>query len=536
MKIKFKELTPQQKEYIRSIYILDITHSEKMDILSTKFGISPRTVRSWWKKLDLQKVDTKLPSQLKDARNREISSDADIILVTSCQNKTQINEDMLHNMKSYANYIEREFDKSVEIVIIPSRYRNPTSLVEANSTKEKAEQWWVDEVQPYLYYNKLYFGDTLIAADARINPTASNPLNGYEALASENHLLLPHPRIHTKTLPRFKGGALRLMTTTGFLSRKNYSDSKSGNLGYIHHSYGFIVVEKDSDTNECLPPRAVKVKDDGSFTDINKEVSGETVSKIDSVPAFVLGDIHHREIDTNFMAVTADLLKDINPDQVIMHDLLDASSFNHHEKDDLYIKKQKIKQGKHLIGDEINEAIQFADHFQKHFDTKVVVVQSNHDDFIEHLINRSDWKKDLHNSESFLELALIQQRQDLEPHGNIFGYLVNNSGNENVVYVKNSSSVNVMGYEVGQHGDYGANGARGNINSFARLNTKMIHGHSHSPQAKNGVTCVGVSCKLWQYYNSNGMSSWANAHSIIHPNGKNQLLIYNDSYELSQII
>ena len=175
-----------------------------MDILSTKFGISPRTVRSWWKKLDLQKVDTKLPSQLKDARNREISSDADIILVTSCQNKTQINEDMLHNMKSYANYIEREFDKSVEIVIIPSRYRNPTSLVEANSTKEKAEQWWVDEVQPYLYYNKLYFGDTLIAADARINPTASNPLNGYEALASENHLLLPHPRIHTKTLPRFK--------------------------------------------------------------------------------------------------------------------------------------------------------------------------------------------------------------------------------------------------------------------------------------------------------------------------------------------
>jgi hypothetical protein len=57
----------------------------------------------------------------------------------------------------------------------------------------------------------------------------------------------------------------------------------------------------------------------------------------------------------------------------------------------------------------------------------------------------------------------------------------------------------------------------------------MIHGHVHSPELCDGVTAVGASCNLWQYYNSKGLSSWAYADAIIHNCGKSQLIVFDDN-------
>ena len=510
-----------------------MTHDEKIEILVRRFGVTGRTIRDWWKKLHLKKRDDSLPIQLREARNKTLPSDTDIVLVTSCQNKTAINKPMLDEMKAYAKHIAKKFNKKVEIVIIPARYRNPTSLIEGK--KHAVESWWDTDVDEYLYYNRIKFSDTLIYCDARINPTASNPLNGYQALTSENNLVLGHPRIHTETLPRFKGAKLRVMTTTGYISRKNYSDSKAGMIGEIHHSYGFVVIEKGED-GFCLPPRAVKCTLEGSFIDINKEVKGGKVTKVKEIDSLVLGDIHHRELNNDFLNESLKITDKMKVGSVMIHDCLDASSFNHHEKDDLFIRKLKIKQGVHLIKEEIDESLSFLEDLSTRTNSKIKVVQSNHDDFLDKLINKGDWKKDLHNSEAHLEYALIQQKEDLIKHGNIYGFLVNTTTSESIVYIKNQESYNSMGYEVGHHGDHGANGSRGSINQFKRLNMKMIHAHQHSPKAKDGVTCVGVSCNIWQYYNSNGLSSWAYAHSPVFKNGKNQLWIFTDDYRLSTIL
>lgn len=533
MKVAYKDLTDENIEYISSIYRLEITHNEKIDILTRRFGVKPRTMRSWWEKLSLQKKDSSLTKQLTAARERVLPTNTDIVLVSACQNKTVVNEAMLENMEAYADYIRSTYKKNVSIVIIPARYRNPTSLIEAK--KKKAQNWWDGIVDKYLYYSIVNLGDTVIRADARINPTASSPLNGYQSLSAENNVVLGHPRIHTETLSRFKNAKLRVMTTTGFISRKNYSDSKAGLIGDIHHSYGFVVIEKDKD-GLCLPPRAVKCKSDGSFIDINKEVIDGKVSKIKSIETFVLGDIHHRELNKDFLDASLDIIKDIEVENTIVHDCLDASSFNHHEKDDLFIRKLKIKQGLHLIKEEIDESLTFLEDLRERTDSQIKVVQSNHDDFLDRLINKSDWRNDLHNSEAHLEYAMIQQREDLITHGNIYGFLVNTETSKDVEYLRNQDSFNSMGYECGHHGDHGTNGSRGSINQFKKLNMKMVHGHQHSPKMKDGVTCVGVSCNIWQYYNSNGLSSWAYAHSPIFKNGKNQLWIFTDDYRLSTIL
>lgn len=335
MSKQFKNLTEEDKEYLSFIYFQEMTHNEKITILSNKFGVVGRTIRKWWVKLDLKELPSKLPLQLKEAQKREIPIDTDIILFTAAQNKTIPNISFLENLKSYKEYLQTTFNKKVEIVISGSRYRNPTSLIESDKTK--TDMWWEDSLVPFLYYGKYLFGDTLISTDTRIRPTAKEPLTGYEVLAKDNHLVLPHSKIHFKPLPRFKNHPLRVMTTTGFITRKNYSESKAGETANEHHSYGFVIVEKKED-GTCHIPRNVKVKDDGSFIDIIYKVENDKVSTIDKSSGFVWGDIHADEIKQEVFDYTLNNLYPIlKPKKTVLHDVLNGSSVNPHEKDDFFV-------------------------------------------------------------------------------------------------------------------------------------------------------------------------------------------------------
>jgi len=532
-KTRFKDLTPEHKEYLRYIYHSEKTHREKTDILSKKFGINERTVRKWWDNLDLKKQSYDLPPQLRKALEREIKKDTKVLLVTTAQNKTSLNEDFLQSLKVYQDYITNTIGKQTEIVIIPSRYRNPTSNIETENTK--ALDWWDDSIEDLLFYGKVNFGDTLISADSRISPTAKEPLLGYELLANKGHVVLGHSKIHWTTLPRLRNESLRTMCTTGYITNKNYSKSKAGEIGFEHHSYGFVVVElKDDET--CYIPRNVKVKSDGSFIDIVYSVNKEAVAKVDSIPGFVFGDIHNDVIDEEFYQISKDLVcNQLKPEKIILHDLLDGYSLNPHEEKDMFIKRQKIVEGKHLIDKEIERALDRIEDIRS-CAKEIYISESNHDIFLDRYLNSFNWKNDLHNSPTYLKMAYIQQTVDLRQYGNVFGYLISERFKEGVTYLKMGDSLLIEDYECALHGDFGTNGSKGNTKSFSRVNRKMVHAHTHSPKIHNNVTAVGVTCLLYQYYNRKGLSSWAHAHSAIHPNGKNQLLVFGDDYTLSGLI
>ncbi len=530
--MKFKELSDIEIEYLKHIYFEDMKHKEKMEILTKKFKVIGRTIRRWWKEeLKLSEHISRLPEQLKNAQKREINKDTNILLVTSAQNKTGINDKFFLNLLAYKLFLEAKGFK-VEIVISPQRYRNPTNPTE--DSKKKAELWWVDEILPYLHYGKIQFGDVKVSTDSRVRPTAKEPLTGYEVLAKDNSLVLPHSKIHFKTLPRFKNNPLRTMSTTGYLTNKNYSDSKAGETAWEHHSYGFVIVEKKED-GTCHIPRNVKVKSDGSFIDIIHSVNNEKVDIISSSEGLVLGDVHATEVNLDVLQKTWDLMALIRPKKTILHDLFDGSTVNPHEVKDMYIQKKKIKEGKYLIDAEIEQSFDVVKTLQPLTD-KIYVSLSNHDIFLDKLINDGNWKKDLHNSHNYLKYAYIQQTEDIEQNETIYGYLLMQEFKEDVEYLNYGDSLKIMGYECALHGDNGTNGSRGSYKQFSRLNTKMIHGHQHSPVIHNNVTCVGVTCKISQYYTRKGLSSWAYAHSIIHDNGKNQLLVFGDDLKISELI
>lgn len=531
-KITFKDLSPENIEYIKHMYYQEMLHKEKTDILSAKFGIAERTVRDWWGKLDLVKLKTDLPPQLQKAQDRNLNKNTKVLLVTTAQNKTSINKDFLSNLIVYKDYITDVLGKEAEIVIIPSRYRNPTNNIEDEKTK--SSDWWEDEASDYLFYGKVNFGDTLISCDSHISPTCKNPLDGYEILAENNHVVLGHTKNHFKTLPRFRGDALRVMASTGCVTSKNYSKSKSGESGYMLHSYGFVVVElKEKDV--CYIPRNVKVKSDGSFTDLIYSVVNKEVSKVDSSLGFIWGDIHAEQVNRDFLNVTKELVAKLNPQKSVLHDIFDGSTVNVHETKDMFLQRLKITQGKHLLENEVSECLDLVDEI-KGCCGEVWISESNHDNFLTRHIDNENWKKDLHNSPSYLKYALISQTVDLREYGNILGYLIWERFGESVKYMKMGDSMYIADYYCSAHGDYSSNGAKGATRGFSRLNLKLIHGHSHSPMLHNNVTCVGVTANIHQWYNRKGLSSWAYAHSVIHNNGKNQLLVFNDDYSLSGLI
>jgi hypothetical protein len=533
-RIKFKNLSPEDLQYITHIYYESgLAHEEKLEKLTKKYGVSGRTIRRWWKEeLHLTATFNNLPPQLKKAQERQINKKTDILLVTAAQNKTGINTHFLENLIAYKDFLISKGFKT-EIIVAPSRYRNPTSPVEAD--KQKSDEWWRDEVQEFLHYGKREFGDTMIATESRVRPTAKNPLTGFEVMAKDKHLIVPHSKIHFTTLPRFKNKPLRTMSTTGFCTNKNYSSSKAGDIAFEHHSYGFIVVEKKKD-GICHIPRNVKVTSEGSFIDLIFEAKEGKVQEIDYSEGFVWGDLHTRVINTEILEKTIKLCSHLNPKKQVLHDVYDGSAVNPHEVKDMFIQRQKIIKGQHLIEEEVQESLDMIKYISDSVGAETFITVSNHDIFLDRMINDNNWKRDLHNSPAYLKYAQIQQTVDLTQYGGVYGYLVDKELGESVSYLNYGASLDICGYECAAHGDFGMNGAKGSYKSFARLNSKMIHGHQHSPASFNGVSVVGVTCHLDQYYNRRGLSSWAYAHSVIHPNCKNQLLVFGDDLQISSLL
>lgn len=536
-KMVFKDLTDEDKEYIKMTYYDDeLTHDEKIEILGNKYGVTGRTIRRWWlEKLDLKSVTSSLPPQLQEAKLRNVPQNTDIIFATSAQNETPIHRNQLASMKVYQEFLTNKKNMNTEIVVIPVRYRNPTTPTE--DIKKKADMWWVDEVKDMLYYNKIDFGDTQIASDSHVTPTAKMPLTGFEALCNDNHLILGAFRIHFIPQPRFRGMPLRIMATTGTITRKNYSKSKAGDTATIHHSYGFTIIEKNKD-GTCQIPRNVYVADDGSFTDLCYNVTPSGVTMNDGVEALIWGDIHKEVIDKKIYKKTQKLCGILKPRYHFLHDLLDGARFNPHERKDVYVLRKRIADNKFLIKDEIDEAIKFPKEvLKKCGGEKVFIIQSNHDEFLDRHITDMNWKTDLHNSPAYLEMALIQQTQNLDKCGNIFGYLLGKKYNKkDVEYIRYGRHLSVHGFNLAMHGDHGTNGSRGNIRQFKRLNTKLIHAHNHTPMIMDGTTSVGLTAKVEQHYTRKGMSTHANGHCLIHKNGKRQLLVFNDKGEITNLM
>ena len=513
--MKFKELNDQDLEVIKHTYLEKdgLPWEKRAANLGNMFNVSERTIRKWCsEKLGFkEKVDIN-SEQYENAKKRKLNKDKDRFIITWAQNNTPIHEQFFNNIKTYAEFID------ADIHVIAGRYKNPTSVF-----SDEEQEHWDKRVVEYLDANRHDVHKYLsIMSDIKIQPTATNPMSGLQGVSGINSCVFGAPKVQMEMIPVLEGNKPKAMFTTGSVTKKNYTDSKSGKKGEFHHTFGFVIIEIGDDDTFYF--RQVTADDKtGSFNDLFYKVDNNGVTKIDQIEAIVFGDMHYGNHDQDVIDTTHGMLKNIKPNHVILHDVFDGMSINHHEMNDPFVQYAKEIHGTNDLGKELDIMMTGLESFKDY--KNVVIVRSNHDDFLDRWLKNGDWKKQptYKNSRLYMKLSdlLLGQYENIPYKVNGVIPALINEKYPKYITLGRSDSYRVKNWELGHHGDYGTNGSRGSLNQFRTLNTKIIVGHYHTPGRKDGALAVGTSTKLRMGYNS-GASSWLQSHVIIHKDGRAQ--------------
>lgn len=513
--MNYKDLNENDIQKIEQIYSTKtLSWDERMKMICDHIQRSERTARKWLVKLGIKEKKEIDPEQFEKAKKYQIDKEKQNFIITWAQNGTKPHKEFFENIKAYADF------RKANIHVIAGRYKNPTSVF-----TDRDYDTWDDAFAPYLDANRHIINNNLsIMSDVKIQPTAINPMVGMIGFSGQNSCVFGSPKVQFEVIPALNGYEPKRMWTTGACTLSNYTDSKAGKHGEFHHTLGFIIIEVEDDITHVRQVTAAK---DGSFNDLFFNVKKQKISRNYTIEGVVLGDIHLGDLDENAFDAALDLLSQLKPKFVVVHDLFNGHSISHHDMKNPIKQYQKELENKNSLAVEIDEMKKWVDNMAKKFN--LVIVRSNHDDFVDRWILNSDWKKDIKNAYNYIKYAKILL-ENMAPKG-LIPYIINEQ-NPNVITLDRDESFKIKDWEVGVHGDYGNNGTRGSLSQFRNLNTKMITAHTHTPARRDGALSVGTMSKLRVGYNQ-GASSWYHSNVIIHSDGKAQHvnIIKNNSGE-----
>lgn len=446
-------------------------------------------------------------------------------IITGAQDDTPVHEGFLSNLETYAAHIGA--------TILVGGYTYQLGVF----TDHAAETNVYDRrLAPYLRHDRIQLTpDLLYLGNANILPTSANPLNGWTTANRGGHVVIPHSRIALESIPRMQSQPPRYATTTGTVTKPNYTPRAAGQKSIFHHTLGALVVEIDIDGEVFM--RHVTADDDGSFQDLDCHVSQGNVVDGRRVLAVTWGDIHHEQLDQTIAAaswgidlasaevVTRDnLLDGLMPEYQFMHDSLDFRRRNHHDLKNPHQKARLRSLAKDNVEEEVAAAAAFINACSRDW-CLTVMVESNHDAALARWLAEPEAQNDAENAYYWHELNAAWHRSIREGvEVNVVEEAMRRGGlDDHVAFVAAGGSFVLSGVECGMHGDLGVGGSRGSPNQYRRFGPKTSTGHTHTPKLVEGVFVAGVSASLDQGYNK-GPTTWAHAHIILYHSGKRALV------------
>jgi hypothetical protein len=440
------------------------------------------------------------------------------LVITAAQNATPPAR-VLETLKVYCKH------NDAELVIVPIRYKNPTSTW---SQQQQSDDWWHPEVEPYLYSSRAQINENLVLlGDIRTQPTAILPLTGFESITGARSGILAHPKVQLRSIPTPNHKLPKLMTTTGACTIENYTDSVTGKKGEFHHSLGAVVVEVDGGVFHMRQLSAMK---DGTLIDLNKKYSPKGVTAAPPAEALIFGDTHAAFADkgvahANFNG-PGSMVSVLNPKRLVWHDVFDNYAQNWHDKHNPFFSLAKHQANMSSLPAELKLTCDYVNKYGKGREN--VIIPSNHNEGLERWIRDTNWKDDPTHMEFYLETALAMVRNtEMTEHGartpDPFIYWAEKLLTVPHTLLERDQAYAVKEIELSMHGDIGPNGARGSIANLRRIGVKSIIGHSHSPGIEEGCFQTGTNSKLRVQYNR-GPSSWMHTNCVVYANGKRSLL------------
>ena len=383
-----------------------------------------------------------------------------------------------------------------------------------------------EELADVVQKGSLKLNNNLTLTDYRPSINVIDPLSGLavdSAATAFGNMIVAFPRHRFKSIARSlkQSNMPRGVWCTGTVSEPYYKPTKSGQAMKGYHVKGALIVEVKDD--KFFSIRQLQFDGKG-FYDLDTYYTPKGHKKVKgAIVGLTLGDIHPPFINPEVMDHTLDFIKKHKPGNVIMHDVFDASSISHHVIGK-HITKSIIKR---TIGSLRDELSMTAYVMQRLADSSkgsnFHVVKSNHDDHLDRYLDEFRFKEDYLNLELAVELTAKYITYGRRGAGHILEYALKKFRRlNNVKFYGRGDSLLLAGYEVLNHGDHGANGARGTPKSFgAAFGGKSVTGHGHTPEitAFGNSVCGTMTYLSVPYTNDSGLSGWMNTHTIIYSNG-----------------
>lgn len=424
-------------------------------------------------------------------------------VITSAQRNAGVNKGFLRNMLNFAK--KHKVDK-IMFFEMQGKYIDE------------------DRLDPLLMdfemVDRLRLNANLMLKSIKALPQQIDPFFGLSGKFSRDYShIIPSPKIRYRSIAS-TGKYPRALMTTGAITHPNYKmHTRIGQLANEQHQYGFVYVEIVNNT--IFNARQIEATDNGDFYYLTEKYYNGKVS-YEKPEAIILGDWHQGDTCEKVRRESIEMVKKLKPKRLVFHDLFNGHSINHHEEDNLLAELRSVRDRRFGLENEMQEVYNEITYFAKLFkDTEIVVVRSNHDDFLERYLKDKKFVK--HPQNFLFACKLIPQiinenNVPLKEALKLVGDIPNN-----IRFLNQDETYRVRGVELGMHGHLGASGSKGSPRQFSRLNLKTITGHTHSPELLANGMVVGTSTRLKLSY-THGASSWLNAHGILYANGKYGLL------------
>lgn len=517
---KFEELKPLFKEMFAAEADQTI-----LDIL-LHYQTEQKRVKLAREKAKLEKANKPISGGVDNHDEHIVKNDDNGRFVFTCaQNNTDIDLDFFDSLLQFC------MENDAKLVVAKMTY-NKNGYQQPNINADDL-LWYDPKIIPYLVDGQISYGDNFqFIADAHVLPTAKNPLSGFDGITGNGvHAIIPASKIALKVCAALKGAKTKCLLATGTVTKRNYIMRKAGAVAAIEHNIGALFA--DIKTGEFR--HLEQMQGCQGFNDLHKFYSPDAVHTQNNIIAFQPGDIHAEKMYNVNLDKILTLIQKLKPKNLILHDLMDFSSRNHHNiKDCTFLHLQEvldtmvetdIKSMANIIDD-------LADNMPLGENYKVHVIESNHDLAINTWLKTADFKQDAVNSIVYLTCMLALYKHQSREYNNDFNMLEFvyreigggwYSHSEKLVFHKTDESVIIADIEMGNHGHNGVNGSRGSPAQFRNLGVAMNTGHTHSPCITGKVYTAGVTATLDMDYNK-GASSWAIAHILTYANGQRQII------------
>lgn len=367
------------------------------------------------------------------------------------------------------------------------------------------------------------FNKNLQAQDFMLNPQMINPLTGLNRFGQKEYsLLIASPKQFLRTVPVSHEAVPHLIQSTGTCCFPEYAHTRQGCLAKQDHCLGGIIVEIENE--KLFHTRQVQADSAFGFYDLGLYYTQKEVIK-KRASAFIMGDLHAGFEDPSAIQAWVECIQYTRPKYIIIHDAFDGHSINHHYEKDIE-KQINRKEEINTLEKELDNLGKTLTFWAESFpESELVIVPSNHDDFLGRYLTEVRYASDRLNHKISLTLAkwYLEKKNPLEE------YIKEYFSIRNIRWLKREKDYKLHDVHIGAHGDKGNNGNKKGSMLQAELSYgNAVIGHSHAPGILRKIWQVGTSTKLLLDYNIGSPSSWLHASCLLYKEGCRQLVISID--------